>query len=224
MTEEIKLAEEIDAAPTDTEQFEQPKKKGRSAKQTVPTADDAQETLDEDVQSVLGDTSQSLGIFALTDDAVIPEFKTEESACFDLSAKFNVDDKVKCISQSQTVAQRRVTDKGVAIHQGERLLIPTGLAFDIPQGYCLEIYPRSGISFSRGISLNNCTAIIDSDYVEEVFISVNNVSGGSQYIENGERIAQAKLVKLVETKIEVLTKKPGQKTSRSGGFGSTGNK
>ena len=221
MTEEIKLAEEIDAAPTDTEQFEQPKKKGRGSKtqQEEPSETAAEGPF---LGQVGGDLE--LGIFALTEGAVIPEFKTEESACFDLSAVIKTGDQLKIVTHAQNVSTRKATDKGVMVQQGERLLIPTGLAFDIPQGYCLEIYPRSGISFSRGISLNNCTAIIDSDYVEEVFISVNNISGGSQYIENGERIAQAKLVKLVETKIRVLDKKPAQKTSRKGGFGSTGTK
>lgn len=227
MTDEVQnteeLAQAIDAAPVEETGVEstQPKKKGRGSK---TQQEEPSETAAEgpSLGQVGGDLE--LGIFALTEGAVIPEFKTEESACFDLTAVIKTGDQLKIVTHAQNVSTRKATDKGVMVQQGERLLIPTGLAFDIPQGYCLEIYPRSGISFSRGISLNNCTAIIDSDYVEEVFISVNNISGGSQYIENGERIAQAKLVKLVETKIRVLDKKPGQKTSRKGGFGSTGTK
>lgn len=215
MTDEIQVTEETEQ---ETENSTATKRKSRS-KSTVLSETDKDEQQDSD--SV--DSELKLGIFALSTGAVIPEFKTEESACFDLTAVVPEDTQVKIITQSQNVSLRRANNKGIAMHQGDRLLVPTGLVFDIPKGYCLEIYPRSGISFSRGISLNNCTAIIDSDYVEEVFVSVNN-TGGSQYIENGERIAQAKLVKLVETQIEVLTKKPVQKTSRTGGFGSTGSK
>lgn len=163
----------------------------------------------------------ALGIFALNEKAVIPSFATDGSACFDLSACFEIGDKIDCIIQEQK-SFRRASDNGIAIHAGERFLIPTGLIFDIPEGYCLEIYPRSGISFKQGLTLSNCTAIIDSDYVEQTFISIHNMSGSSRYIQAGDRIGQAKLVKLVTTKINVLSSKPGQKTSRSGGFGSTG--
>ena len=169
-------------------------------------------------------STYKLGMFKLNDNAIIPEFKTTDSACFDLHACLSENDKVKYVSDgSSTLSARRVTDKGVTLHQGDRVLIPTGLALDIPQGFCLELYPRSGISFSRGITLNNCTAIIDSDYVEELFISITS-NGGSQYIEHGERIAQAKLVKLNEVVIKELVNKPTQKTNRKSGFGSTGNK
>ena len=223
MSEDIKYADEAvteQQEVLDTESTEQSsvKKKGRAAKNTLAVDSDPAETANEKDA-----VDATLGIFKLHAEAVIPEFKTEESACFDLSAVLLTDDQVKIVTHGQSVTTRRVTDKGIAIHQGDRLLVPTGLAFDIPQGYCLEIYPRSGISFSRGISLNNCTAIIDSDYVEEVFVSVSN-NGGSQYIQHGERIAQAKLVKLVSTEVKVLTEKPQQKTSRKGGFGSTGSK
>lgn len=222
MSEDIKYADEAvneqQQEVLDTESTEQAsvKKKGRVAKNTLAVDSDPVETANEKDA-----VDATLGIFKLQAEAVIPEFKTEESACFDLSAILLTDDQVKIVTHGQSVTTRRVTDKGIAIHQGDRLLVPTGLAFDIPQGYCLEIYPRSGISFSRGISLNNCTAIIDSDYVEEVFVSVSN-NGGSQYIQHGERIAQAKLVKLVSTEVKVLTEKPQQKTSRKSGFGSTG--
>lgn len=224
MSEDIKYADEAvteqQQEVLDTESTEQAsvKKKGRAAKNTLAVDSDPTETANEKDA-----VDATLGIFKLQAEAVIPEFKTEESACFDLSAVLLTDAQVKIVTHGQSVTTRRVTDKGIAIHQGDRLLVPTGLAFDIPQGYCLEIYPRSGISFSRGISLNNCTAIIDSDYVEEVFVSVSN-NGGSQYIQHGERIAQAKLVKLVSTEVKVLTEKPQQKTSRKGGFGSTGSK
>jgi dUTP pyrophosphatase len=167
-------------------------------------------------------SAQILKFFKLSPSSVIPKFATEQSACFDLTACFEIGDKIKCIAQSQNETLRRVTDRGIAIHPNERFLIPTGLILDIPQGYCVEVYIRSGISYKLGLTLNNCVGIIDSDYTEQLYISVANNSGTAQYIQKGERIAQAKLVKLVETVLEETLERPGVKTDRVSGFGSTG--
>lgn len=191
-----------------------PKKRTRKSKDE---STDIQEDSDCETPS-----SNILGIFKLDSTLEIPKFQTGESACFDISAYLPENTKAKCISNLTTTYDRRVSDRGLMMNPGERALIPTGLVFDIPKGYCLEIYPRSGVSFKRGLTLNNCTAIIDSDYVEEVFISIHNTDDHSQYIKHGERIAQAKLVKLVDTSITELSEKPTQKTDRNGGFGSTG--
>ena len=165
---------------------------------------------------------QTLKFFKMSPLAIIPKFATEQAACFDLTACFEIGDKIKCIAQSQNETLRRATDRGIAIHPNERFLIPTGLILDIPQGYCVEVYIRSGISYKLGLTLNNCVGIIDSDYTEQLYISVANNSGTAQYIQKGERIAQAKLVKLVETVLEETLERPGLKTDRVSGFGSTG--
>ena len=167
-------------------------------------------------------SNQTLKFFKLSPSAIIPKFATEQSACFDLSSCFEIGDKIKCIAQSQTETLRRVTDRGIAIHPNERFLIPTGLILDIPQGYCVEVYIRSGISYKLGLTLNNCVGIIDSDYTEQLYISIANNSGNAQYIQKDERIAQAKLVKLVDTVLEETLDRPGLKTDRVSGFGSTG--
>ncbi len=202
---------------TEIVDLEEPKKKTRVSNTKVETPKAESDDSTEEKADEL-----TLGVFKLNPSANIPLFATKESACFDLAACFDQGSKIKCITTAQE-GFRRATDLGIAIHPGDRFLIPTGLAFDIPQGYCLEIYPRSGLSFTHGLSLSNCTAIIDSDYVKETFISINNIGSTSKYIKNGERIAQAKLVKLSsEVKIEELTVQPQQKTDRNGGFGSTG--
>lgn len=174
--------------------------------------------------SKVGDSTPTLkvGIHRINDSVdVIPSFATDGSACFDLIANLKNGDEIKC-NTSTSVTSRKVNDKGIAIHPGDRFLIPTGLIFDIPEGHCLKVYTRSGISFKEGITLTNCTGVIDSDYINELFVSVVNIGSTSKYIKHGDRIAQAKLERLIDYKIEEIKSPPAQKTKRNGGFGSTG--
>ena len=130
---------------------------------------------------------------------------TKGSACFDISA--------------------HVPYEGlIPIPPGERILIPTGIVFDIPEGHSVRLHPRSGMAFKKGLTLVNAEGIIDSDYVEEVFVALHNVSGKEQIVSHGERIAQAEMVRSLVYKIFQADERPERKTSRSGGFGSTGTK
>ena len=227
--EEIKQTSEY-LNSSDIEATDTPKSKRRNKKadQDQLSNNDSKTTAEELISSEQDQeqkeilSPQILKFFKLSPSSIIPKFATEQAACFDLTACFEIGDKIKCIAQSQNETLRRVTDRGIAIHPNERFLIPTGLILDIPQGYCVEVYIRSGISYKLGLTLNNCVGIIDSDYTEQLYISVANNSGTAQYIQKGERIAQAKLVKLVETVLEETLERPGLKTDRVSGFGSTG--
>lgn len=68
----------------------------------------------------------------------------------------------------------------------------------------------------------NGVGIIDSDYVEESFIMLENISDSMAMITHGERVAQCLIEKTLVLKLDEVTEKPGQKTDRDGGFGSTG--
>ena len=103
-----------------------------------------------------------------------------------------------------------------------RVLIPTGLIFDIPENHSVRVYPRSGLSSKRGLNLINCVGIIDEDYVEEVFVPVYNNSQEKLRIFNGDRIAQAVLVFNQRAIINYTNERPSRKSDRDGGFGSTG--
>ena len=97
----------------------------------------------------------------------------------------------------------------------------TGLAFDIPEGYALFIYSRSGHAFKYNTRLANCVGVADSDYIGEVKIKLTRDDERSLNVEIGDRIAQAVLmpapqVELVET-TQLKDTKRGEK-----GFGSTG--
>jgi dUTP pyrophosphatase len=102
------------------------------------------------------------------------------------------------------------------------MLIPTGLVFNIPDGYSIRIHPRSGISFKNGIQLANCEGVIDSDYYHETFVALVNMSDVPFTIKHGDRIAQAELVQDLGAKFSETTERPEMRTNRQGGFGSTG--
>tara|TARA_R110000868_G_scaffold142405_1_gene359741 strand:+ start:733 stop:1107 length:375 start_codon:yes stop_codon:yes gene_type:complete len=103
-----------------------------------------------------------------------------------------------------------------------RVLIPTGLIFDIPEGHSIRIYPRSGLSFKMGLVTQNCEGIVDSDYVEECFLLLKNDSLSRVTITHGMRVAQAELVRNHDYVIMESLERPQKRTSRNGGFGSTG--
>lgn len=165
-----------------------------------------------------------LGIYKLYDGAVVPKFATEGSACFDLTyvatptnseySGFN--------GQNDKITRRPSPDGSFTIMPGERFLLPTGLIFDIPKGYSVRVHPRSGMSVKTGISLANCEGVIDSDYVEEIKLTVFNISTIKVVIPNNTRVAQAEMIKSLDYDFNVLDKTPLRKTTRAGGFGSTG--
>lgn len=110
----------------------------------------------------------------------------------------------------------------VYLEPGDRVLISTGIYANIPEDYYLAIHARSGTSWKQGLILTNGVAVIDSDYVDEIKVSLTNVSGVRVAIEDGERIAQFVLMPVLPILVDTLSDKPKAKTERKGGFGSTG--
>ena len=109
----------------------------------------------------------------------------------------------------------------VKLHPLERALIPTGLSVEIPNGYEMQIRPRSGLAIKHGITCLNTPGTIDSDYRGEIKIILINLSGEEQVINSGDRIAQMivqKVEKAEFEQVEILNE-----TERAdGGFGHTG--
>lgn len=140
-----------------------------------------------------------LNIKRLDPKAIIPRYATPGAACFDLHA-------LHCGT---------VTNLQAAVFR-------TGLAFDIPEGWVLKVYSRSGHGFKSNTRLANCVGIIDADYTGEVMVKLTcDDPFGELAVHAGDRIAQAMLerVELVEL-VEVTDLKV---TARgAGGFGSTG--
>ena len=120
------------------------------------------------------------------------------------------------------IKNRLVQNERVQVNPSERVLIPTGLIFDIPNGYSVRLYPRSGLALKQGLTLANNVGIIDSDYVEPVFAMITNISGTIKYVKHNERVCQGELFKDHPCILEEISEQPGRKTDRDGGFGSTG--
>ncbi len=99
--------------------------------------------------------------------------------------------------------------------------MPTGLIFEIPEGFEVQIRPRSGLAFKNGITCLNTPGTIDSDYRGEVKVLLINLGDDDFRIERGMRIAQAVFAPVVQPKIEERAQVT--ETARgAGGFGSTG--
>jgi dUTP pyrophosphatase len=155
--------------------------------------------------------------------AVVPQLATESSACFDIHACIPSGTRIKCYSYGSNESRSgESTSNSFMIAPFSRALVPTGLILDIPEGFSVRAHPRSGLAFKHGLTLANAEGVIDEDYVDPIFVMLINMSGVVQQIKHGERIAQLELYKTVPTQILETQERPAQKTSRNGGFGSTG--
>jgi dUTP pyrophosphatase len=116
-------------------------------------------------------------------------------------------------------------EKEVTLQPFERMLIPTGLYFELPMGYELQIRPRSGHSFKTGLMA--ILGTVDTGYRGEIKVIMVNLNQTPQRIEQGERIAQGVVTSRVSTEFGKLIKlnsvEEMSETERgTGGFGSTG--
>lgn len=110
----------------------------------------------------------------------------------------------------------------IIIPCGGRALIPTGLCFEIPEGYEIQVRPRSGLAIKHGVTVLNSPGTIDSDYRGEVKIILANFGENPFSINRGDRIAQI-VPASVAVSVEFTEKESITETARGiGGFGHTG--
>ena len=109
----------------------------------------------------------------------------------------------------------------VVLAPGERALIPTGLAFEIPEGFEVQVRPRSGLAFKHGVTVLNAPGTIDSDYRGEIGILLINHGAAAFKIERGERIAQLVVASVVQMQF-ALVEELSSSERGAGGFGHTG--
>lgn len=172
------------------------------------------------------------------EDGFDPFFATAGSACFDIQAYlaptiFTDEDnpKVKIYKMDNKKEERNCKmwplpnsqfKVGIDLYPGERILMPTGLILDIPEGFSVRLHTRSSTSLKKGLIMPNGEGIIDSDYYHECFMMLYNASADEVRIYHGDKIAQGELVKTLDYELERTELVPEQTTERVGGFGSTG--
>ena len=134
----------------------------------------------------------------LSSAAKVPTYGSDGAACFDLYAADTV-----------------------AIAPGRAATVKTDVAFEVPEGYVLQVYSRSGHGYKNGLRLVNCVGIIDSDYRGNVLVRLHN-DGRDTYVATlGERVAQAMIVPVQKVEL-VLDEELSETLRGTGGFGSTG--
>jgi dUTP pyrophosphatase len=112
-------------------------------------------------------------------------------------------------------------DRPLILLPGRRALVPTGLIFEIPQGFEGQVRPRSGLALKHGITCLNTPGTIDSDYRGELKVLLVNLGDEDFEVTRGIRIAQ--LVIAAVARAEVVERLAASDTGRGqGGFGSTG--
>ena len=118
---------------------------------------------------------------------------------------------------------RAAIDDGatLTIAPWNRVLVPTGFVFEVPEGFEAQIRPRSGLAFKHGITCLNSPGTIDSDYRGEVKVLLANLSEEPFEITRGMRIAQMVIAPVMQVRIAEIAE-ISETTRGAGGFGSTG--
>lgn len=136
----------------------------------------------------------------LRDAAIIPGYATEHAAGVDL---------------------HMALDAPLTLAPGERALIPTGLALEIPNGYEGQVRPRSGLALKQGVALVNAPGTIDADYRGEVGVIVINHGQDPVVFAPGDRIAQLVIAPVTRVEFEEVSELSETRRA-AGGFGHTG--
>lgn len=150
----------------------------------------------------------NLEIFKLDPRVETPIYASSGSAGFDLRA-FIPEEKIIKIPAN-----------------GGRAKVATGLKFVIPDGFEVQIRPRSGLAFKNGVSLTNTPGTIDSDYRGEIQILMINHGAEDFVVNHGDRIAQAVIAPVWQASFIEISAMPDEDNNQrgAGGFGSTGTK
>ena len=141
---------------------------------------------------------KTLSVKRLSDSAQVPTYGSAGAACFDLYA-----------------------DDTLAIAPGRAGTIKTSVSFDIPSGYVMLVFSRSGHGFKNGVRLVNSVGVVDSDYRGEVMVRLKNEGSEPFLVTLGDRVAQAMLLPVERFEL-VETDDVGITERGTAGFGSTG--
>lgn len=132
----------------------------------------------------------------------LPNYETEGAAGADLRASLG-------------------PGESMIIKGGERVLVPTGLSYEIPVGYEIQVRPRSGLSLKTNLLIVNSPGTIDSDYRGELKVIIGNFGSDDAVIKHGDRVAQMVLAPVTQA-VLVQSETLSNTERGAGGFGSTG--
>ena len=152
-----------------------------------------------------------------------PKYETPQSAGLDVRADFSrvtPQNPIKIFGEGEILFKGDSHQKTMLrLEPGSRALIPTGLFTAIPEGYEIQVRPRSGLALKKGVELSNSPGTIDADYRSEIGVILKNGGLDTIWIEDGERICQFVLNKVERIDWNIVESL--DKTERNGGFGST---
>ena len=131
----------------------------------------------------------------------LPKYETEGSAGMDVRANIK---------------------EAITLKSLERVMIPTGLKVAIPEGYEIQVRPRSGLAIKHGITMLNTPGTVDSDYRGEVKVIMQNLNQHGVEFEAGQKIAQIVFSKKTDVELEQTNSIENNTQRGTGGFGSTG--
>lgn len=174
--------------------------------QPAPAADMGNPTSNPAADTPFADTPVSapipgtmrVAIKHLSDRAKTPTYGSAGAACFDLYAADTL-----------------------AVAPGRSAVVPTDLAFEVPEGYVLMIYSRSGHGFNHGVRLANNTGVVDSDYRGHVPVCLHNDGRDVFYVHQGDRVAQAMIIPVPRVEFAVVDELSSTERGDRG-MGSTG--
>jgi len=112
-------------------------------------------------------------------------------------------------------------DGAITLDPSDRVLVPTGLVFELPRGYEAQIRPRSGLALKHGVTVLNSPGTVDADYRGEVKVLLVNLGSEPFMLCRGDRIAQCVVARVAHVSIE-LAEELRATPRGEGGFGSTG--
>ena len=138
----------------------------------------------------------------LSKEVPLPKYETSGSSGMDLAAYIN---------------------NSINLESGKSQIIPTGISVAIPEGFEIQIRPRSGLAAKNKISVLNTPGTIDADYRGEIKVILINLSDKTFVIEKGLRIAQMVVCPIIQARLEEVDEL-NQTIRGEGGFGSTGTK
>ena len=137
----------------------------------------------------------------IAEDVIMPQYETPGAAGFDFHAYIK---------------------EPYVLKVNKRYAVPTGLIFEIPDGYELQIRARSGLAARNGITMMNGVGTIDSDYRGEVYVLLTNRGEEDFVIEPGMRIAQGLFERVDQAEFELTDEEFSETERGKKGFGSTG--